>query len=118
MDDKTRRAVERRIVKKAIETMIKAGYFVSVDDGKELVCRYTKDKNKVSAAMMSVAEERMYVAIPNITLKSGAKPFKRIGSFLFVYGSGFDIIADNSMCLKEHRAAIDVYVENQRKIYG
>lgn len=119
MNIETRIAVEKRIAKKTIETMIAAGYFVSVFDGEEVACKYTQDAKVALDAMMACDEEWLRVGMLNPSIKPDAKPYKRIGEVFFVYGNdGFDVVNDYSISLEPQMEVVNAYAEEQERIYA
>ena len=86
--------MDRAVVRKTVEVLIKAGFTLNVDNGGgdyELGA-YSDDAEKVIAAMMQTDEESLSVKIPG----------RGRALVLFVYGNdGHDAICDYSTKLEE-----------------
>ncbi len=97
-----RRDIEKKIVTRTLETLIKAGYQISVNDGEEIVISRSTSVEAILDKMFSVDEEQIYV------YKQGEE--KRQGWILFVYGNdGWDVIADHTSRLEEVLAPVAEY---------
>lgn len=87
-----RRTIERRIVRRLVLALIKAGYSVSLYDGQEWVAKKEKTWKAVKDKFFSVDEETLYAYDAE---------GRRIGVVFLVYGNGgWDVMADWSSSLE------------------
>lgn len=78
--------IEKKIVRRAIKTLVDAGYTCSIYDLKD-----SSEKRKIFDEMISCDEERLRVRKGDIS-----------GWIYFVYGNdGFDVICDHTVNLEE-----------------
>lgn len=82
--------IEQRICRALINEAIAAGYFISVDNGEEIVLHKSQDTAKILEEMFSVDEERL-----RFFTKNEDGTFERRGWVFLVYGNdGWDVICD------------------------
>ena len=82
-----RRDIEKKIVTRTLETLIRAGYEISVYNGEEIVVKKSIQTEGILEKMFSVDDEQI------LLYKNG----KRVGFVEFIYGNdGWDVIADHS----------------------
>lgn len=101
---KMRIAIEQLIARKTLQTLIDAGYLVTVNDGEDDV---VKDSNQVEiclAAMFSTDEDFLKVkpdTTPGAVFKNPpAQPLTK-GWIRFIYGNdGWDVINDHTVNLE------------------
>lgn len=88
MDVKQRQAIEKRIVKHAVSDLLKAGYFLGVNDGEVETITRSNDKAAILAAMFTTDQDWLMV------YESANAP-SRFGWISFVYGNdGWDVMSD------------------------
>jgi hypothetical protein len=81
------RDIERRIVRKVVESAIAQGYALTVNDGEGIPIKRSTNKQAILASMFSVDEEHLIVR--------HAETGERIGYIYLVYGNdGHDVICD------------------------
>lgn len=96
-------AIERRIVRRAVRTVIAAGYSVSVYDGEGYS---VKRSRKVSEIMANIG------ATDTDQLRLRDAEGNPAGMILCVYGNdGHDVIADYSASLEEILGPVNVYAD-------
>lgn len=84
-----RREIEKKIITKALDTIISAGYEVSVFDGEAIVIKRSTNTNNILEKLFSVDDESLLIYKPNEK--------NRIGCVQLVYGNdGWDVLADSS----------------------
>jgi hypothetical protein len=95
MDLKVRIAVERYIVDLTVDTLLKAGYLLAVDNGgDQLEVSPTHDAAKLKAGLMLADEETLLVRVKQPG--TGVRSFVR-----FIYGNdGWDVINDYGVSLE------------------
>ena len=94
MNNQNRQAIERRIVDKAVNSLLDAGYAVSVFDGEETTLSGSVDAKAITAAMYTTDADRLHVS-----RQVDGQEVK--GWVLFVYGNGVDVIADHTVNIEE-----------------
>lgn len=85
MTNEKRIEIEKRIVGQVVADALAAGYTIDVNDGTETTLRKASSKRAILEAMFSTDSDI-------ITLRTG--PGGRVGSIMFVYGNGTDVISD------------------------
>lgn len=81
---KLRQVVELEIARAFVNSVLKAGYAVSVNNGEETVLKFSHDSEKILGAMFQTDEDLL---ILNASTTNGWAQF--------VYGNdGFDVISD------------------------
>lgn len=89
-----RREIEKKIATKTLETLITAGFEISVYDGQDIVITRSTNVESILDKMFSVDDEQILLYKPDDR--------KRHGWVQFVYGNdGWDVIADHSGHLEE-----------------
>jgi len=100
----TRITIERAVFRKAVETLLAAGFELRVHEGGDWACARTTDPKVLEDAMMSTDEDRLYAFRPD-----NAAPF---GWVYFVYGNtGWDVVADHTAKLDAFLTPVDAYVD-------
>lgn len=93
---RARIAIERRIVKLTVKTLIEAGYALSVFDGEEQTAYTTTDFKMLHDALMETDEDYLYAK------KADADGKMKKSFVYFVYGNdGWDVISDHSVSLED-----------------
>lgn len=111
--------IEKRIARKALETMIGAGYYVRVHDGEEWACSITQNIDQALSAMMATDEDRVFVLRHNTAGEGFGKKYQQVGWVHFVYGNdGFDVICNYSTNLEAHMAGVMAFAESQERRNG
>lgn len=96
MSVKMRQEVERKIAEATVNSLLQAGFAISVDNGgNEYELASSKDSAAILAAMFLCDEDRLY------THRDGeSDPF---GWVYFVYGNdGWDVINDYTVNLEQY----------------
>ena len=107
-NNKQRMHMEQAIVRKTIEVMVDAGYWLRVHDGEDWANDPTQNVDTTFAAMFACDEEKLYV------LKDFEGERKPIGWVFFVYGnSGYDVVCDNTTNLEELMTKVDEFIAEQ-----
>jgi hypothetical protein len=102
---KNRIKLEQRIVKLTVDTLLRAGFVLSVFDGEEETA-ITKDKKTLIDALMETDDDYIFV------YQDGEKA--RFGWVRFVYGNdGWDVISDYTTNLDEVLSGVLAYAESQ-----
>lgn len=94
------RKVEREIVADAVNTLLKQGYSLSVNDGEETVVDRSKDAGEITHAMFTT---------DNDTLAAHGEDGQRVGGVEFIYGNGgggYEVISDYSVALETEMQAV------------
>lgn len=107
-----RQAVERKIVVQAVNDLLKAGFYLEVNDGDEDVTEKTMDQAVILDAMFSTDEDIIFVYWPGRLLNAGW--------IRFIYGNdGPDVINDYTVNLEEHLADTLALAEaEEEKLHG
>jgi hypothetical protein len=109
-----RQAVEARIVKATVRTLLAAGFKLSVDDGgDELAITDSTNYSAIIDALMNTDEDYLLIR------EESVQPKRLIGWVRFVYGNdGWDVIADYSITLESYigegtkvQKLVDKYIE-------
>lgn len=96
--------MERAIAGKIVDSLLSAGYAVTVDDGEESTVRRSRDKVEIVGAMFQCDVDHLYVR----HVDSGERGFVHL-----VYGnSGHDVISDYSINLESALGGISEYAES------
>ena len=83
--------MEHAVIEAALDSLLAAGYFITVDDGEDFPVKKSRDKDKILEALGSVVSESL------IVYEATGVGFKSVGSINLIYGNdGWDVIADNS----------------------
>lgn len=92
-------AIEARIVKATVRSLLAAGYSLSVDDGgEEYAIKNSTSFKAIMDALLNTDEDRLIAA----------KDGKRLGWVFFVYGNdGWDVINDYSIGLEPELTAVN-----------
>jgi hypothetical protein len=99
MTNEQRIAIERHLAQLAAETLINAGYQVTVNDGEEDVLEYSTNVQAILDAMFSTDEDYLFA--------TQAGPAGQKGWVRFIYGnSGFDVINDLTVNLESVMAPV------------
>jgi hypothetical protein len=103
--------IEKIIVAKTVETLIAAGFQVSVNNGEEITVRRSTDAAAVCAALGTTDEDSIH-----LRKADGV----RAGFVLFVYGNeGNTVICDHSTSLEDVLAPVYTFAETfDAEIYG
>jgi hypothetical protein len=107
-DVKRRVAVEKRIVKHTVKSLLAAGFELAVHDGEEWHER-TTDTAKLHKALMETDEDRLFV------YKADGHKGRRdwFGWVFFVYGNdGYDVISDYTTNLEDALAETNKLAES------
>jgi hypothetical protein len=92
-----RQEIERRVIRRFVDDAIKADYYLSVDDGGNILLKWSRDADAIMKALMTVGAEYLL-----IHRHAATKP---IGHVYLVYGNdGYDVINDYTINL-EHLMA-------------
>lgn len=103
MSVKMRQEVERKIATAFIQSALKAGFLISVDNGEDETRPMSNEKSILSA-MFQTDEDRLYTFVP----KSDGSKRSRHGWVYFIYGNdGWDVISDYTVNLQPLMAAAD-----------
>jgi hypothetical protein len=100
MSVKMRQEVEKKIFKQAIQSLLAAGFAVSIDNGgdDEYEIKDSTDLAAIIKASNLTDEERVYVRKLNEPIARGSHFF---GWVFFVYGNdGWDVISDYTINLE------------------
>lgn len=91
-----RQAIERQVVRAAVDGLIDAGYVVSVFDGEEYPVKRSRDAEAIMKELFACDEEWLIAGRIDEEGKH-----HRVGSVYLVYGNdGWDVIADNACVLE------------------
>jgi hypothetical protein len=91
MNNEKRLELELSIVRRIAQDALKAGYFVSVDDGEGYPVLRSRDLQQIMAAVASVDEERL------LFHAAGGKGSKAFGAVHLVYGNEpWEVICDHT----------------------
>lgn len=113
MNVQERQRIERRIAAAAAKGLIAAGYKVAVHDGEEIALLKTDDVRAIIGAMFSTDEDR-FIVYHRPTIADAQ--WERIGWVRFIYGNGWDVIADYTTSLEEAlQAATELADELERR---
>ncbi len=97
-----RRDIEKKIITRTLDTLIKAGYEISVFNGEEIVISRSINPEAILDRMFSVDDEQILLYKPDER--------KRQGWVQFIYGNdGWDVIADHSGHLDEVLKPVSEY---------
>lgn len=106
---KQRQNVERRICRALIKEAIALGYYVSVDNGEEVVLKKSQDCTAILKEMFSVDEEHL-----RFHTKNEDDSFESRGWVFLVYGNdGWDVIADYTI---GERSNCEVFMTEANKL--
>lgn len=99
MSVKMRQEIERKIAIALIESALKAGFAITVNDGEEDVLKDSISKHAVLKSMFTTDDDTLYLRKPGATKYSWVK---------FVYGNdGYDVISDYTIDLEPIMSAAD-----------
>ena len=103
---KVRHNIEKRIVKRTVRDLIKAGYELNVDDGDGKVLNIpTTDETALLDALMNTDEDYLLVYKPG-------EP-KHFSYVFFVYGNdGYDVISDYGVSLEEDLRGVNEFADS------
>jgi hypothetical protein len=82
--------IEQQIATKVVDTLLEAGYTLSVNDGEETTLKHSTDRAAILDAMGTTDEEYLFAH------KDG-----RTATAWLVYGNGCDLITDCSVSLSD-----------------
>jgi hypothetical protein len=101
-----RHAIEKRIARRLVQTLLKAGYLVSVYDGGAFPVKRSNKLTEILAGMFSTD-------IDTLKLRLASAPDAVAGFVQLVYGNdGYDVISDYSTSLDEPvMNAVNAYVD-------
>jgi hypothetical protein len=85
MTNEKRIEIEKRIAGQVIADALAEGYTIDVNDGGETTLRKSSSKRTILEAMFSTDHDIL-------TLRTGVGG--RVGSIMFVYGNGAEVISD------------------------
>lgn len=92
---KMRQRVERRIVQKAIDTLLGAGYVLGVNDGEDTTLGASTDPKYILDQMFSTDQDYLIV-------RRSLLDRTHCGWLRFIYGNdGFDVLSDYTTNLEE-----------------
>lgn len=94
MNNDSRQTIERRIVDKALTSLLDAGFAVSVFDGEETTVSDSFDAKAITAALYTTDGDQL-----RVTRQVDGQVVN--GWVLFVYGNGVDVIANHTVNLEE-----------------
>lgn len=99
--------LELRIVRKTIQALIAAGWFITIDNGEDEEIRNSQDLKATMKVVFSTDEDFVYVS---------RKPTPKGKSYdhfvLFIYGNdGWDVINDYSVALEDTLKPVMDYAE-------
>ena len=96
--------IEGKIATKLVETLIAAGFKITVNDGDENVCVKSTDVNAIVNSMFTTDEE--YLFAYNDTHNNGVTVY-------LVYGNdGYDVISDYSLKLSKFIEPVNKYIDD------
>ncbi len=102
MSIKMRQLVEKKIVRRMVSDLLKAGFALNVDNGGDdmELPKPSTDKKLVLATLFATDDERLFVYKP---VECGGY----VGWVWFVYGNdGNDVINDYSVNMESHMAGV------------
>lgn len=95
MSVKMRQIVEREISAAVVDALLRANYFISVDNGYDIKSTPTQNREYIITSMYKTDEEHLHV------YKSGLLSTADRGWVFLVYGNdGWDVISDYSVNLE------------------
>lgn len=99
--------LELRIMRKTVEALIAAGYFITIDNGESEDIRNSKDVNAIMKEVFATDEDFVYVS------KKPTPEDARYDAFVrFIYGNdGWDVINDYSTSLEKIMKPVMDYAE-------
>lgn len=110
MNLQTRLDIERRIVNKAVDTLLDQNYLLSVHDGEVTTVRRSNNASEIKAALRTTDMDQLIVH---------NACGQRVGWLRFVYGNdGFDVLADYTTNLEGAIAPINEYARDQERLYS
>jgi hypothetical protein len=96
--------MERAVIRRAATDLLAAGFELRVHNGEDWACVWTTDLAAVMRSIMETDEDHLNVRV--------AATGKRMGALYLVYGNaGWEVIADNAVCLEEALAGTTAYQE-------
>jgi len=106
-----RQAIEKKIVKKTLETFTELGYVFSVYDGGEQH-PVTSNIEEAMEQIFAVDEAHLHVFSPKLQEEIGTSN-KCSGWIWFVMGNdGWDVICDYTVGLEEILKPVEKYIDN------
>jgi len=99
--------LELRIMRKTVEALIAAGFFVTIDNGEDEEIRNSQDLEAIMKVVSLTDEDYVYVS------KKPTPKGKPYDHFVrFIYGNdGWDVINDHSVALEEILKPVQDYAE-------
>jgi hypothetical protein len=94
--------IERQITYKLIDTLLHAGYALSVNDGEETTLKNSTTREDILTALNTTGQDYIIVS----------KDSKRIGQVYVVWGNDRDLISDYSSCLDSVLEPVMQYIES------
>lgn len=99
MNIKARQAIEKRIVRRVIKSVLAAGYYVSLNNGGEEDEYRGNVRKDILKEMFATDDEHLYLFTQQQALDGYKKPS---GWVYFVYGNdGWDVICDYTVNLEK-----------------
>jgi hypothetical protein len=105
-------ACERKVVRRAVKTILAAGYVVSVYDGEAFAIRRSTSVNAIMAEVQACDEEWLHVSTWREGVDGAEGKWVRVGTIYLVYGnSGPEVIADYNVSLETLLEPVMKYCE-------
>ncbi len=111
MSNKMRQLVEKKIVRRMVSDLLRAGFVLNVDNGGEdmELPAPTGLKKVIMDTMMQTDDDRLYVY--SLTQGEMKQP-SYVGWVQFIYGNdGYDVISDYTVNLESHMAGVNKLAE-------
>lgn len=104
MIDGERLGIEKSICECLVDTLLAAGFTITVNDGEEDVTHDSTDRAEIVAAMYSTDEDYLHVRKESIG-----------GWFRLIYGNGPDVISDFTTNLTEWVKPAEAFADRVRE---
>lgn len=98
------KAIETRIIRKAAQSLIEAGYWLQAHDGEELSGERTRDVGAFLAECFATDVTNLYVY-------ADGENSPAQGWVQFIHGNGVDVISDNTVNLNPALRAAEQLAE-------
>jgi hypothetical protein len=101
--------LELRIMRKTLQALIAAGFYITIDNGEEEEIRNSRKITEIMKVVFLTDEDFVYVSKKPTPEGQSYDHFVR-----FIYGnSGWDVINDYSVALESVMKPVNDYAENQ-----
>lgn len=101
MSVRMRQEIERKVIRLALQSLVDAGYFITVNNGEEDVIENRVNVDIIMREMFTTDEEELFVNLldASVPLDGPAREpkarYKNFGWIKLVYGNdGYDVISD------------------------